>query len=219
MPVLSASPQFDLSRLPATRRGRATRERLLLAAEAIFGQRGYEATRIADIVAEAEVSHGLFYRHFSDKDAILLAVLARLYEGLRHTSGRGAADNGRPTVGQLQARNILFFSEYAQHRLLLRVSREAAARTDNSGFPELWLRMRSSFTKRTLRWLEELTANGHISALEDAAMVAESLSSMTEQMAYVKVGLATDEPDVELIERLGRASGLVWHRAIFGISE
>mgnify|MGYP000258720805 FL=1 len=216
--ITAGSLQPDDTALPPTPKGRATRERLLIAAEKIFGQRGYDAARIADIVAEAGVSHGLFYRHFADKDAILLAALMRLYDGLRQTSNRGAAGNGRPTVDQLCARNVLFFSEYAQHRQMLRVSREAAARAENTGFRELWIGMRGRFTTRTLRWVEGLIAESHIAPLEDAAMVAESLSSMTEQMAYVQLGLATADPTQELIERLGRASGLVWHRTIFGAS-
>ena len=84
--LVSALLPLESSALPATRKGRATRERLLLAAEAIFGERGYEAARVSDIVAEAAVSHGLFYRHFPDKDAILFAVLTRLYDELRHSS-------------------------------------------------------------------------------------------------------------------------------------
>ena len=207
------------SALPPTPKGRATRERLLIAAETIFGQSGYDATRVADIAAGAGVSHGLFYRHFADKDEILFAVLVRLYDGLRHTSGRGAAGSQLPTIEQICARNILFFSEYAKHRQMLRVSREAAARAENSEFRTLWLGMRGRFTARTLRWLEDLTIAGHIRPIDDPAMIAESLSSMTEQMAYVQLGLANTEPDAKLIERLGRASGLVWHRTIFGTSE
>jgi AcrR family transcriptional regulator len=202
--------------LPPTRKGKATRERLLLAAENVFGRIGYDAARIADIVALAGVSHGLFYRHFADKDAILFAVLTRLNDDLRHTSGRGTAGNDRPTLEQLQARNMLFFQEYAEHRQMLRVSREAAARPEQAGFRALWLGIRSRFTARTQRWLEQLANAGHIAPLDDPEMLAEALSSLTEQMAYVQLGLATEDPDAALIERLGRASGLIWYRTIFG---
>jgi AcrR family transcriptional regulator len=212
-PTLAVVAEADL---PPTRKGQATRERLMVAAEGVFGTMGYEAARIADIVALAGVSHGLFYRHFNDKDAILFAVLTRLNDGLRHTSGRGAAGAQPPTMAQLQARNILFFSEYAQHRRMLRVTREAAARTEDSGFRTLWLGIRSRFTARTLRWIEGLVAAGHIAPFEDPAMIAEGLSSLTEQMAYVQIGLAAEDPDAEFIERLGMASGVIWHRTIFG---
>ncbi len=207
------------AKLPPTRKGLATREKLLAAAETVFGTRGYENTRITDIVSEAGISHGLFYRHFADKDAILNAVLDRLNERLRDSSGRMAGDGRVPTLEQLQARNIQFFREYAEHRLLLRVSREAAARSGEGDFRTKWLANRQRFVSRTHRWLQELSVNGEIAPLDDPLGVAEGLSSLTEQMAYVQVGLADDDPDDAALEAMGRACGLIWYRTLFGLAE
>lgn len=201
---------------PPTRKGRATREKLLSAAEMVFAARGYELTRIADIVAEAGISHGLFYRHFSDKDAVLNAVLDRLNDRLRDTSGRVPSDSRVPTLEQLEARNIQFFREYAEHRLLLRVSREAAARGGDGDFRSKWLANRDRFVARTHRWLQDLAASGDITPLDDPLNVAEGLSALTEQMAYVQVGLAEHDPDPVALERLGKACGLIWYRTLFG---
>src|SRR5215471_9839016 len=52
-----------------------TRERLLLAAADVFGQRGYDGTRVADIAAAAGVSNGALYAHFSSKAELLVAAL------------------------------------------------------------------------------------------------------------------------------------------------
>ncbi len=208
----------SIAKDPPTRKGQATRERLLTAAEVVFGKHGYEKTRIADIVAEAGISHGLFYRHFADKDAVLNAVLTRLNDRLRHSSGRTSGEALVPTLAQLQARNILFFREYAEHRLLLRVSREAAALSGKDGFRAQWLANRQRFVARTQRWIELLIAEEHIAPVGDAAMLAEALSALTEQMAYVSVGLADADPMPDDVERLGRACGLVWHRTLFGIA-
>jgi AcrR family transcriptional regulator len=204
--------------LPPTRKGQATREKLLVAAEVIFGRLGYESTRIADIVAEAGISHGLFYRHFADKDAILNAVLDRLNERLRDSSGRVAGDGRVPTLEQLQARNIQFFREYAEHRLLLRVSREAAARSGDGDFRTKWLANRGRFVSRTHRWLQELSANGDIAPLAHPLSIAEGLSSLTEQMAYVQVGLADTDPTEAELETIGNACGLIWYRTLFGLA-
>jgi AcrR family transcriptional regulator len=204
---------FDL---PPTPKGRATRERLLEAAEIVFGERGYENTRVADIVVAAGISHGMFYRHFADKDAILNTILVRLNDRLRHTSGRVAGENRVPTLEQLEARNIQFFREYAEHRLLLRVSREAAARSGDGNFRTEWLANRTRFVSRTHRWIEDLLANGDIAPMGDSLAIAEGLSALTEQMAYVSVGLADEDPDNAALERLGKACGLIWHRSLFG---
>ncbi len=202
--------------LPPTRKGQATRQKLLAAAESVFSERGYEMARVADIVAAAGISHGLFYRHFADKDAILSAVLDRLNDRLRNISGKVDGDSRVPKLEQLQLRNIQFFREYAEHRLLLRVSREAAARSGDGDFRTKWLTNRGRFVARTQRWIDELVANGDIAPIGDSTTVAEGLSALTEQMAYVLVGLADDDPDTATIERLGKACGLIWHRTLFG---
>lgn len=44
-----------------------TRQRLLLAALNVFSRQGYDATRLEDIAAEAEVTRGAIYHHFGGK--------------------------------------------------------------------------------------------------------------------------------------------------------
>jgi AcrR family transcriptional regulator len=202
--------------LPPTRKGKATRERLLEAATEVFGRLGYEATRVADINEAAGISHGLFYRHFKDKAEILIAVLERMNAQLRHTSGREVGEEGPVTLAQLERRNIQFFHEYAQNRLLLRVAREVAARNDEEEFREMWLRLRQRYVDRTQRLLTQLAANGEITPIPDSKFVAAGLSALTEQLAYVEIGLAEIEPTGADIERLGKAVALIWFRTIQG---
>jgi AcrR family transcriptional regulator len=59
---------------------RSQRERLFAALVAISSEKGYEATRIADLVQLAGVSRGAFYEHFEDKQACLLAAVDALLE-------------------------------------------------------------------------------------------------------------------------------------------
>jgi AcrR family transcriptional regulator len=59
---------------------RSQRERLLGAMVAISSERGYEATRIADLVELAGVSRGAFYELFDDKQELLLAAVEALVE-------------------------------------------------------------------------------------------------------------------------------------------
>ena len=49
-------------------RSRATRERLLAAAETVFAQKGYDGAKISDIAEEAGCSVGAVYFRFKDKD-------------------------------------------------------------------------------------------------------------------------------------------------------
>ena len=59
---------------------RSQRERLFGALVAISAERGYEATRISDLVQLAGVSRAAFYEHFADKQELLLAALDALLE-------------------------------------------------------------------------------------------------------------------------------------------
>lgn len=52
-----------------------TRVRLLQAAAEVFGERGYEGTRVADIAAAAGVSNGALYAHFGSKAELMVAAL------------------------------------------------------------------------------------------------------------------------------------------------
>jgi AcrR family transcriptional regulator len=58
-------------------------ERLLAAAEELFGQRSYTRTTVADICARAGMATGSFYAHFGSKADIFAAVVRRINEDLR----------------------------------------------------------------------------------------------------------------------------------------
>lgn len=67
------------------RRKRETREDLLEAAGTLFGQKGYNATSIDDIVEEAGASRATLYAHFASKSALLEALLDQMQtEALRY---------------------------------------------------------------------------------------------------------------------------------------
>jgi AcrR family transcriptional regulator len=57
-----------------TERAEATRARLIDVAGELFGNRGYEATSIEDVLEKAEVSKGALYHHFSSKESLFEAV-------------------------------------------------------------------------------------------------------------------------------------------------
>ena len=64
-----------------TRRGAATRERLLQAAEAELVERD-GALEVASVAARAEVSVGLLYRYFGSKAGLVAAVVEDFYDRL-----------------------------------------------------------------------------------------------------------------------------------------
>ena len=55
-----------------------TRARLMDAAVEVFARDGFEAASVNEIARMAEVANGTFYVHFKDKEAIAVAVAARI---------------------------------------------------------------------------------------------------------------------------------------------
>jgi AcrR family transcriptional regulator len=62
-------------RLPPDQVARNQRERLFAALVAVVAEKGYEATRVADLLELSGVSRSAFYEHFGDKEDCLLAAL------------------------------------------------------------------------------------------------------------------------------------------------
>jgi AcrR family transcriptional regulator len=57
------------------------REHLLHSAARVFARKGLAATKIADIAADAGVSHGLVYHYFGSKEDVFRAVVERTLQG------------------------------------------------------------------------------------------------------------------------------------------
>lgn len=80
---------------------RANRERILTAARAVLRRRGFEA-EVAEIAAEAGLGTGTLYRHFPNKEALILAVAREVQDR--------AADLQRAMVGVEDARDAVALS-------------------------------------------------------------------------------------------------------------
>jgi AcrR family transcriptional regulator len=63
-------------------------QRLLTAAEELFGQRSYHRTTVADICARAGMATGSFYSYYESKAEIFAAVVRAINTDLRHAMKR-----------------------------------------------------------------------------------------------------------------------------------
>lgn len=87
-------------RLPAEEVARNQRERLFAAMVAVVAEKGYEGTRVEDLLELSGVSRSAFYEHFSGKEDCLLAAIDAF---LGPTVGAIAESNGHPS-GEDRAR-------------------------------------------------------------------------------------------------------------------
>src|SRR6185312_12720981 len=67
----------------AQARSKATRARLLAAAEKVFAEKGYDGAKLSDIAEEAGVSVGAVYFRFKDKDALFQAIAETFADEVR----------------------------------------------------------------------------------------------------------------------------------------
>jgi AcrR family transcriptional regulator len=84
-----------------TRRRLAPAERRALIVEAagrLFGEHGYDGTRLDDVAAAAGVTKPVLYRHFDGKTALYLALLER------HRADLGTFADAIPAAGRLEQR-------------------------------------------------------------------------------------------------------------------
>lgn len=122
-----------------------TREALKRAAVACIHERGFAATRIADITRTAGVAQGTFYVHFASKEALLDDLLVEFNEGLAQRLAPLWLDPPAPSDAALD-----------QAALAARIRRTAEAFLDHwdrhRGFVLIYAdRLASGLTVETLR--------------------------------------------------------------------
>jgi AcrR family transcriptional regulator len=74
------------------------RHLIVEAAGRLFGEHGYDGTRLDDVAAAAGVTKPVLYRHFDDKTALYLALLDR------HRADLGTFAGAIPAAGTLEQR-------------------------------------------------------------------------------------------------------------------
>lgn len=72
------------------------RERILEAAKAIFAHKGFGETKMSDIAAAANVSYGLTYHYFANKEAIFTSLLQKALQGALHLMQYAQVQPGTP---------------------------------------------------------------------------------------------------------------------------
>lgn len=122
--ITGTSKRRDDEPLPTRqRRSRETVTRLIEAAEAVLRDEGVEAATLRAIADRAEVSVGIVYRRFRDKDAVLRAVYTRFFSRIRAGNRRAlhrVASQGATTPDLVSAIVRGVAEGYRQNRHLLR---------------------------------------------------------------------------------------------------
>src|SRR4051794_21484334 len=107
------------------RRVRRTDKTLAAALSALALEKGYSLVTIRDITERADVAYSTFFRHYHDKDDLLMKMIESGVESLRNLmtqSGGSSAETGGTLLFQHVQENHRFyqvlFSDHGSYRIL-----------------------------------------------------------------------------------------------------
>jgi AcrR family transcriptional regulator len=125
-------------------------ERLLAAAEQLFGERSYQRTTVAGICAQAGIATGSFYAHYASKADIFAAVVRGINADLRAAMGAAleqAPDNQRDWE---RACFRAFFDTLSRRPWIDRIVRESEF-VDPALFREYYERLARGYSRGVRR--------------------------------------------------------------------
>lgn len=106
-----------------TAQGRERRVQLIEAAGELFAERGYDDTRIVDIVERAGVAKGLFYWYFENKEALFRDLVEQNRLQLRRTQAGAIDPEAEPLrrIRQGAEASVLYMAKHARLFSLIEV--------------------------------------------------------------------------------------------------
>lgn len=152
--------------LPRTKRGEATRQRILQAAEEVFGTLGFHRASIIRITQRAGIALGTFYIYFDSKEQVFRELVVQLSHEFRKAASQAIAQ----VTDRRQAERVgfeVFFRFIREHPNLYRVLREA-----------------ESVDESLVRWYYSKIAEGYARRLREAMKRGQVREMDPETLAY-----------------------------------
>jgi AcrR family transcriptional regulator len=170
-----------LQRLTRVERQQETRAALLDAAARVFIKRGFQASSVEQISAEAGYTRGAFYSNFSSKEQLFVALLhERLYARYAEMYEQRLADPARTPSLRETGEELAAIQARREDRWLLRLLLECLAQASRD---EQFRKLAASFWRGNRARGEKLVAN----AVPRHAQRAKAIASA---MIALDIGLA-----------------------------
>ena len=165
-------PPEPAANRPVTSRGRKTRQKVLNAAEKIFGEKGYDRASIVEITQRAGVAQGTFYVYFPDKKS----VFTELVRGLSHQLRRDIAAAVEGISDRIEVERVgfhAFFTFTHRHQSFYKIIRQA-----------------EFVDEELFRWYYRKLAEGYTEGLSQAMRKGEIRELHVECLAYCLMGIS-----------------------------
>ncbi len=191
----------DASQLPApgsasgpkTRRGRASRERLVEAAVASVLDHGIKQLRVDEVLAAAGASKSQMYHYFSDRDALIDAAVAHRCE--EFLGQLGEAFDSVTSLDTLAALLDRFASDYAVHLSGCPIGTLAAELTAGPGpARDTVLEAFGAWEGYLTSALQRIQATGDLGSEHDAGELALGVLTALEGGMFLSQIRGSDRP-------------------------
>jgi TetR/AcrR family transcriptional regulator, ethionamide resistance regulator len=219
-PAAARSPTARCATLPLVasraqirehhRRRREESEREILeAAERLLRERPFRELTVDDLMAAAGQSRTAFYRHFGDRQELLIRLLSDLAEKLYEMAGAWLDGGDDPRAESLQSFELLI-GVYERHGPLLRAIAEAA--NHDQQVELAYAQLVQLFIDATVARLERDQASGRISLphLRDMAVALVWMSERYLTLSFGQPGAGDRAIAVAVLHT-------IWMRSIYRI--
>jgi TetR/AcrR family transcriptional repressor of nem operon len=176
-----------------------TRERIVRAASAAIRERGYAGAGVAEVMADAGLTHGGFYAHFASREAMLAeAAGAAGADGIAQLARIAAA---APPGHGLEA----LVDAYLSDRHVARVERGCALAAAGTELPRQTPAVRHAATERIKEMVDLVERQGR--AWGEAGGHDEALAQLSCMVGAIIIARAVDDPALsQAVRRAARRS-------------
>ncbi|ONH30793.1 TetR/AcrR family transcriptional regulator [Pseudofrankia asymbiotica] len=182
---------------PRSRKGVATRARLLGAAKAVFEEDGFLEARISDIAERAGLSHGSFYHYFDSKEQIFREVAMALSDLLHAPLSTAIFDPSSTASPQerIRAGNRRFLEDYRREAKIIGVIEQVCRHDTHLNM--MRFEHEQHDRERVSNSIAQLQRKGWIDPTINPAIAASALGAMVTRFAEMWLVQGLFQPDFD----------------------
>jgi TetR/AcrR family fatty acid metabolism transcriptional regulator len=174
------------------------RQQILEAALAVFSQKGYHATNVSDVAAQAGVSQGTIYWYFESKEELFQAAILFAFMDFGEAALGGLEEYPTATEKLVaMARAMENFADVAEGLFMLFLGYWASSdRREESA--QIWTDLLTEYKDVVVGVIEGGVSNGEFKPVDAEALVWALLAAYDGLAAY---GMFVPEMDLKQVNR------------------
>jgi AcrR family transcriptional regulator len=194
-------------------KGQRTLLRLKAGTALALNEIPYSVLRVADIVERADLSYGLFYHYFKDKETAVKAVLGEMLDYVETTYRKILSSNN--DYESMFEPNLFYVEFYSNNSGLM--SACLSLSEEDPEFNDLWNLANDSWHRRIANGIR-VAQHQTKTFLPEADLVAYTLGGMVDQICR-QIFVQKNPFAARLVKdnlKLAEAVSILWYRVVYG---